>query len=69
MYTAMLLTAGETSSSMSTVLGDVTSVLASAVSWVGTVSSTITSNPLLLLGVVLPFVGFGVGLFKRLLRV
>lgn len=35
----------------------------------GTVATTVTGNPLLLLGVVVGFVGIGVGLFKRLLRV
>ena len=53
---------------MSSVLGDVTSILSSAMGWVGTISSTIAGNPILLLGVVLPFVGFGAGMFRRLLH-
>ena len=54
---------------MADLLASVTTILASAVSWVSTVSSTITNTPILLLGVTLPFVGFGVGLFKRMLNV
>lgn len=55
--------------SLSTILSDITSVLSSAVSWVGTIGTTITSTPILLIGVVLGFVGFGVGLFRRLFHV
>lgn len=51
------------------VLGDVTSAVTSALSWVGSVGSTITDTPILLVGVILTFVGFGVGLFKRMLHV
>ena len=53
---------------LSGMLSNITSILTSAVSWVGTVSNTVTGDPLLLLAVVLPFVGFGVGLFRRLLH-
>jgi len=36
-------------------------------SWAGTVGTTIVGNPLLLMFVIVPLVGLGVGLFKRLL--
>lgn len=35
-------------------------------SWISTIVSTITSNSLLLIAVVLPFVGLGVGMLRRL---
>lgn len=35
-------------------------------SWISTVVSTITSNPLILIATVLPFVGLGIGLLRRL---
>lgn len=52
---------------MSAILTSVDTIFTSAISWVGTVASTIASTPILLLFVVLPLVGLGVGLFKRLI--
>lgn len=40
-----------------------------AISWVGNVATTIGENPLLLLFTLIPLVGLGVGMFKRLLNV
>ena len=40
-----------------------------SIGWVGTVAETVASNPLLLVGVVLGFIGVGITLFSRLLRV
>lgn len=54
---------------MATVLSTITEVFTSAVGWVGTVSETVVNNPLLLVGVVIGFIGTGIGLFSRLLRV
>lgn len=54
---------------VSGILASVGTVFTSAVGWVGTVASTITGTPLLLLFAVLPLVGLGVGLFKRLINV
>ena len=36
--------------------------------WVGVVSSSVVSNPILLLGVIIGFIGTGAGLFRRLLN-
>lgn len=52
---------------ISTILTSIGSIFTSAMSWAGTVGSTIAGTPLLLLFVVVPLVGLGVGLFKRLL--
>ncbi len=54
---------------MASLLSTITEVFTSAVSWVGTVASTVAGNPLLLVGVVFGFIGIGIGLFSRLLRV
>ena len=54
---------------LASILTDIGSVFEAAIGWVGTVSSTVTGNPLLLIGVVIGFIGVGVGLFHRLLNV
>lgn len=36
-------------------------------SWISTIISTITSNPLILIAVLVPFVGLGIGLLRRLI--
>ena len=54
---------------MAALLHTITQVFTAAVGWVGTVSETVVSDPLLLVGVVIGFIGTGVGLFSRLLRV
>lgn len=55
-----------TIASLMTSVGD---IFSAALGWVGTVATTITSNPILLLFCVLPLVGLGVGLFRRLINV
>lgn len=57
-----------TALTMTAVLSSITEVFTAAVGWVGTVSSTVASNPLLLVGVVIGFAGVGIGLFSRLLN-
>lgn len=54
---------------MATLISTITEVFTAAVGWVGTVATTVASNPLFLIGVVIGFIGIGVGLFSRLLRV
>lgn len=54
---------------MATLLSTITEVFTSAIGWVGTVAETVAGNPLLLIGCVIGFIGLGVGLFSRLLRV
>lgn len=53
---------------MSGVLGNVTSFVTSAISWVTSYVALITDTPLLLMFVIVAFVGLGVGLIKRLIR-
>lgn len=54
---------------IATIIGNVTSLVTEAVKWVGSFVGAITSNPLLLMFVIIAFVGLGVGLIKRLVRV
>lgn len=54
---------------MATLLSTITEVFTAAVGWVGTVAETVASNPLMLVGIVLGFIGIGISLFSRLLRV
>lgn len=54
---------------MEALLTSVGSVFTSAIGWVGTVASTITGQPVLLLFCVgVPLCGLGVGMFSRLLH-
>jgi len=43
-------------------------IVTQAISWIGDYVTVITSNPLLLAFVVVSFVGLGVGLIKRMIR-
>ena len=54
---------------VATLLSSIGEVFTSAISWAGTVGSTIVKTTLLLLFCAIPLVGLGVGLFKRLLNV
>lgn len=56
---------------MTALLANVTSVVTSAVGWMGSYLSTITAsgNEVLLLFTVIPLVGVGVGLVRRMLHV
>lgn len=54
---------------MADILANVTSFVNSAVGWVGTFCTTIVGQPLLLMFVITAFVGMGVGLIKRLVRI
>lgn len=52
---------------MTAIIGSVTEVFTAAIGWAGQVGTMIVATPVLLLFVVLPLVGLGVGLFRRLL--
>ena len=54
---------------ITTLLGEVGKVFTSVIGWAGTVGTTITGSPLLVLACVgVPLCGIGVGMFRRLLR-
>lgn len=54
---------------MADIIAAVGQVVTAAVGWIGSFVTVITSNPILLIGVVVSFVGLGVGLIKRLMRI
>lgn len=58
-----------TTVTIATIVGNVSTFVTEAVKWVGSFVGAITSNPLLLMFVIVAFVGLGVGLIKRLTRV
>lgn len=62
------MTGASTAASLSTILSDVGSIVTQAVTWIGQYSTVITSNPLIEMFVIVSFVGLGVGLIKRLIR-
>lgn len=57
-----------TAVTVSTLLGYVTEFVTSAVSWITSFVGAITSNPLLLMFVIVAFVGLGVGLIRRIIH-
>lgn len=54
---------------MDAILTSVGQIFTSAIGWVGTVGTTITSTPILMLFAGLPLCGLGIGFFKRLINV
>lgn len=54
--------------SLAAILADVGSMVTSSVGWVGSFVGAVTSNPLLEAFVIVSFVGLGVGLINRLVR-
>lgn len=53
---------------MSGIITSISSVVTAAISWVTSYVELITDTPLLLLFVITGFVGLGVGLIKRIIR-
>ena len=53
---------------MADILSQVTLLVTEAISWITAYVNVVTSQPLLLMFVVVAFVGLGVGLIKRLIR-
>lgn len=53
---------------LSAILTDIGSIVTSAITWMTSFMTFITDNPLVLLMVLVPLVGLGVGLIARLLR-
>lgn len=54
--------------SMEAILSSAGDMVTEALSWIGEVVTTITGNPLLLMFTVLPLIGLGVGLVRRIIR-
>lgn len=54
---------------VATLMETIGTMFTTAISWVGDVAETIASHPILILGVLLPIIGLGIGFFKRLMHV
>lgn len=52
---------------MATYLGYISDIVTEAVGWMETTATAISSNSLALLFILLPLMGAGIGLFKRIL--
>lgn len=57
-----------TSVTMQTIMTAVGDIVSSGIEWISDFVGVVTSNPLLLAFVVVSFVGLGIGLIKRLIR-
>ena len=63
----LLSSGGSVTITMSTLIADLSTVVTAVFGWIGTVASTITSTPLLLLTTGFLVLGGAVGIFGRLL--
>ena len=54
---------------MAAVLSSITEVFTAATGWMGSVAEIVVANPLFLIPIVFTFIGIGITLFSRLLRV
>lgn len=55
-------------SGMSAIIADVNSLVTAAIGWVGDYVGAVIDNPLIFMFVIVSFVGLGVGLIRRLIR-
>ena len=58
----------DTPVAIATILSNVSALVTEAIKWVSSFVGAITSNPLILMFVIVAFVGLGVGLIRRLVR-
>lgn len=68
MKEGILTTPTPTAGTLAAIIGDIGKIVTAGVSWVGSFVGAITDNPLILMFVIMGFVGLGVGLIKRLMR-
>lgn len=59
---------GSGSGDITAIMGEASEVVTGAFGWVSTAVSAITSNPLILMCTLLPFVGMGIMLVRKLIR-
>lgn len=57
----------EATMTIATLMETMGTIFTTSIGWVGEVAETVSSQPLLLMGVIFGFAFVGVGLFKRLL--
>ena len=61
------LEGGATTITLSSILTDVGSIVTNAISWLGDFATFIVGSPLLMLFCLVPLVGLGIGLLKRMM--
>ena len=54
--------------SVGSILTDIGSIVTAAVGWMQSAATAITGNPLALTFILLPLMGVGIGLFKRIIN-
>lgn len=62
-------TSAPAAGTIAAILADAGSMVTSSVTWIGSFVGAITSNPLIEAFVIVSFVGLGIGLIQRLVRV
>lgn len=60
--------AASSSTTVASIIGFAGDIVTEALSWVTEVGSTISSTPIILVFVLVSFVGLGVGLIRRMMR-
>lgn len=60
--------AASSSSTVASIIGLAGDIVTEALSWITEVGSTISSTPIILVFVLVSFVGLGVGLIRRMMR-
>ncbi len=59
---------GPVAVTIATILSSIGDFVTEGVKWIGTYVGAITDNPLVMAFVIVSFVGFGIGLLRRLIR-
>lgn len=54
---------------MQNIIDNITTIVSGSVSWIDTTADIIAGNSMLLFMVLVSFVGIGIGLFRRLVRI
>lgn len=57
----------EPTSTLATILADVSSIVTSALSWASSVVTFIIANPIVMIFVLIPLVGLGIGMVRRMI--
>lgn len=53
---------------MAAIIADITSIVSAAVGWMAEAGTAIVGNPLALTFILLPLMGAGIGLFRRIIN-
>lgn len=57
-----------TTVNIASLIANVGEIFTGAMGWAGEVGTAVADNPLLLMFVIIPFVGLGIGIFRRLMH-